>query len=1210
MNNKNHNNKMTLTRMEVIKRNGSRERVSFDKIIRRIEGICEKLMLKRIDPIDISKDTIQGIYNGITTEELDFFAAQKCAEKIIDDPEYNNLAAGLCVSSLHKSTSSDFMEVTEKLFRNTDSEGKSASLVTQEYYNAVKNNINRINAMIDYERDYLFDFFAIKTLERAYLIRIKNDKKEITNSEPNNKKNKSSKKEKTMLKKYGRIIERPQHMIMRVAIGIHFNDMDSVKETYDLISQQFFTHASPTLYNAGSLYPQLSSCFLLHMGDSIEGIFKTLTNSAYISKRAGGIGIHISEIRAKGSIIKGTNGTSDGIVPLARHVNTLARYINQGGRRNGAISLYAEPWHPDIYDFCDLKKETGAEELRARDVFLALWIPDLFMKRVAERGKWSLMCPNECKGLVDSYGDKFEELYIQYENEEKYVRQVNAEDLWFHILEAQTETGTPYMLYKDHCNNKSNQKNLGTIRSSNLCVTGDTKILTDEGHKEIITLVGQKVKIWNGRTWSNVIVNKTGINKELLQITFSNGVTLKCTPEHRFYLQTTYGSKKYIKKEAHELIKNDKLLKWKLPHSIEINNKDEFKYPYTHGFFCGDGTTFDNYAKTKKYPKLYLYGEKKQLLDYIAKDSWTINVDCDRYDIILPKDIAKKFIIPFNTSLETRLKWFEGYCDADGTIAVNNTNESLQITSTEFDFLSSIRLMLQTMGVESKVTLNKKERYELLPDGKNGLKKYRCKEIWRLLISSNGLYHLHTLGFSPKRLKFNARNPQRNAEQFVRVESVIKLDAKEDTYCFTEFDRHMGMFNGILAGQCAEIIEYSDDEETAVCNLASICLHRFIETDPETNELFYNFDKLCQVAQVVTKNLDKIIDINHYPTPEAERSNMRHRPIGVGVQGLADVYCILDLPFDSEEAQILNKKIFETIYYGCVKASNELAKTKGRYQTFEGSPFSEGKLQYHLWGLTEKDLLMNWDWLGLIESIKKHGMRNSLLTALMPTASTSQIMNSNECFEPFTSNLYTRTTLAGEYVIVNKYLVEKLISMGLWTKQVKDEFIYDNGSIQNIASIPDEIKDIFKTGYEMRTKPVLDQAIGRGPFIDQSQSMNIFSNEADFDSLTSSHFYGWENGLKTGMYYLRSKAAINAIKFGLDPEVIRKIEKKRKKLDKLNQDYDNENISYQDSEDHSFDSESDSDDPRRINEIDEHLNTNSQKKTRADMYKSCDMCSG
>lgn len=767
--------------MQIIKRNGTKQNISFDKIIARISGICNQLNLDRIDPIKIAQMTIQGVYNNMHTRELDFYAAQKCSEMIIDDIQYGRLAGGLCMSNLQKETSDNFMTTTDRLYK--------LNLITPKYYNIVKKNQYYLKQIIDYDRDYLFDFFAYKTLERAYLLKDKTNKTSV-------------------------IIERPQDMIMRVAITVHENDLTRLKETYDLMSNQFFTHASPTLYNSGALKQQLSSCFLMHMGDNIDDIFGTLTDAAKISKFAGGIAISISDIRGKGSYIKGTNGRSDGIVPLARHVNTLVRYINQGGRRNGAIALYIEPWHPDVIDFCELKLKTGIDEKRARDIFLALWISDLFMKRVKNNEMWSLMCPNECPNLTSTYGTEFEELYLKYEKEKKYVKQIKASDLWHLIWKCQTETGVPYMLYKDHVNKKSNQKNIGVIRSSNLC---------------------------------------------------------------------------------------------------------------------------------------------------------------------------------------------------------------------------------------------------------------------------------------------------------------------------------------------CEIVEHSNKDEIAVCNLGSLCLSKFVKSDDVDDDAttVFDYDKLLQVTRVLTRNLNKIIDVNFYPVDKAKVSNNKHRPIGVGVQGLADVYCKMGLAYDSPEAMIINKKIFETIYFGALQESCQMAKEDGPYSTFKGSPASQGILQYHMCNMTEKDLLMGFDWTTLIKDIVKHGIRNSLLVALMPTASTSQLMGNNECFEPFTSNLYTRSTQAGEYVIVNKHLINTLIENNLWTPEIKEEFIYDGGSIQNIDEIPQHIKDLFKTAYEMKIKPVVQQSIDRSPFVDQSQSLNIFCKEPNFKRITSSHFYGWKNGLKTGMYYLRGQPAVNPIQFGLSMKTIRRIETKR-----------------------------------------------------------------
>ena len=831
-----------INRMEVIKRDGRRERVSFDKIIIRIEGICQRLKLDRINPIKIAQDTVQGLYNGITTEELDFYAANKCAEMILDDPQYSQLAAGLCISNLHKNTLDNFYKVTEKLYNNVDQEQKSNPLITTKYFNTVKKYQDKIQSVIDYDRDYLFDFFAVKTLERAYLIRLKNDLTHINVQEKSNDKD-----ELAMRKKYGYIVERPQHLFMRVAIGIHNDDIDSAIETYNLLSQHYFTHASPTLYNAGSNRPQLSSCFLLGINDSLNDIFDTIKNVALISKWAGGIGIHISDIRCKGSLIRGTNGNSDGIIPLARVINEVGRYVNQGGRRNGAIALYIEPWHGDIYEFLDLRKNTGIETMRARDIFLALWIPDLFMKRVRDDSYWSLMCPDECPNLTNTYGEEFEQLYISYENQGKYKKRIKAKDLWFHILEAQIETGMPYMTYKDNVNKQSNQKNIGVIKSSNLC---------------------------------------------------------------------------------------------------------------------------------------------------------------------------------------------------------------------------------------------------------------------------------------------------------------------------------------------SEIVEYSTAEEIAVCNLGSICLPKFVE---EINgQKVYNYEKLRYVSKVLTKNLNKVIDINYYPTEGSRISNMKHRPIGVGVQGLADTYCKMDMAFDSEEAKILNKKMFETIYYGCLEASVELAKKDGAYESFKGSPFSQGLLQYHLWNLDESKLLMNYDWNSLINDVKLYGTRNSLLTTAMPTASTSQIMNNSEGIEPYTTNLFLRRTSAGEFPVINKYLIEKLISNNLWTKELREEFLYENGSIQNIEEIPKKIKEIFKTAFEMKNKSIIQQAIERGPFIDQSQSLNFFSNTPDTTMLTSAHFYTWTNKLKTGMYYLRSQPAVNAIKFGLDPDAIKRINSKRKIFNQ-------ELLSVSDESD--------------------NQNDNSNSKNRS-KFKDCESCAG
>lgn len=758
--------------MQVIKRGGKREDVNFNKITARIKKLCYGLNPKYIESIEVSKRVIQGLYDGVSTVELDNLAAETAASMATIHPDYTTLAARIAVSNLHKNTNKSFSATMRSLFNYIDPKtGEKAGLISKEFFNIVKEHKDLLNSAIIYDRDYSFDYFGFKTLERSYLMRTD-----------------------------GKIIERPQHMFMRVAIGIHGNDIESALETYELMSQKWFIHATPTLFNAGTPRPQLSSCFLLSMqDDSIEGIFNTLTQCAKISQSAGGIGLSVHNIRSKGSYIKGTGGHSNGLVPMLRVFNDTARYVDQGGgKRKGAFAIYLEPWHSDIFDFLDLKKNHGKEEMRARDLFYAMWISDLFMKRVKADADWSLFCPNECPGLYDTYGDEFEVLYEKYEKEGKARKTVRAQELWFAILDAQVETGTPYMLYKDAANQKSNQKNLGTIRSSNLCT---------------------------------------------------------------------------------------------------------------------------------------------------------------------------------------------------------------------------------------------------------------------------------------------------------------------------------------------EILEYTSKDEVAVCNLASIALSRFAENGE------YDFDRLNEITQIVTKNLNKVIDINYYPVIEAENSNTRHRPIGIGVQGLADAFIKMRLPFESEEAKQLNRDIFETIYFGALTASKDLAKEQGAYQTYEGSPISEGILQFDLWGVQPSN---RWDWEGLKKEIKKYGVRNSLLLAPMPTASTSQILGNNECFEPYTSNIYTRRVLSGEFIVVNQHLLKDLISMDMWNDQVRNALIANNGSIQHIEGMPEDLKELYKTSWEIKQKVIIDMAADRGAYICQSQSMNVFMENANYSKLSSMHFYAWQKGLKTGMYYLRTRSAVDPIKFTLDAAYMKK----------------------------------------------------------------------
>ena len=758
--------------MFVIKRDGTQESVKFDKITARVQKLSYGLDAHYVDPIQVAKKVIDGVYDGVNTVDLDNLAAETAASLTTKHPDYALLASRIAVSNLHKNTIKSFSKTIEILYNYIDPKtNQRASLIADDVYEIVMKNAQILDSSIIYDRDFGYDYFGFKTLERSYLLRT-----------------------------YGKVTERPQHMLMRVSIGIHKEDIAAAIETYNLMSERWFTHATPTLFNAGTPKPQMSSCFLLQTKeDSIDGIYDTLKQCARISQSAGGIGLAIHKVRATGSYIKGTNGTSNGILPMLKVFNETARYVDQGGgKRKGSIAVYLEPWHADVFEFLEIRKNHGKEEMRARDLFTALWIPDLFMKRVEAEGTWSLMCPNECPGLYTSYGAEFEALYTKYEAEGKFRKQIPARELWAAIIDSQIETGNPYMLYKDACNLKSNQSHLGTIQSSNLCT---------------------------------------------------------------------------------------------------------------------------------------------------------------------------------------------------------------------------------------------------------------------------------------------------------------------------------------------EIVEYTSPDEVAVCNLASIALPRFVDEKEGT----FDHQKLFDVTYTITKNLNKVIDRNYYPIPEARNSNMRHRPIGLGVQGLADAFILMRYPFESEEAKKLNAEIFETIYYASMTASKDLAIKEGYYESYPGSPLSKGIMQFDMWGVTPSP---RWEWDVLKEEVKKHGVRNSLLLAPMPTASTSQILGNNECFEPYTSNIYSRRVLSGEFAVVNKHLLRDLVKLGLWNDSLKNKIIASNGSVQNIPEVPQNIKDIYKTVWEIKQRTIIDMAADRGAFICQSQSLNLFIQDANFAKLSSAHFYAWKKGLKTGMYYLRTKAAADAIKFTVDQSAL------------------------------------------------------------------------
>ena len=937
--------------MKVIKRDGSYEEISFDKVLRRIRTLwgmhLPQPLSSDISPDEIAQKVCARIYDSVKTSELDELAAQICATMVTTHPDYGVLAARIAISNHHKNTSPSFSETVTMLYNAKDVHGNHNPLVSEELMDIVMNHRDKLNSIIDYDRDYSFDYFGFKTLERSYLLKI--DKKPV---------------------------ERPQHMWMRVALGIHAYDIKEALETYEYMSQRFFTHATPTLFNAGTPRAQLSSCYLLDVEDSVTGMYKTVSDCAQISKYAGGIGVHIHDIRSRGSHIRGTNGISSGIIPMLRVFNNTARHINQAGKRAGSIAMYLEPWHSDVEAFLDIRKNQGAEEERCRDLFTALWIPDLFMTRVQQNEEWSLMCPDRCPGLSDVYGEEFDALYEKYEAEGRAIKKVKAQTIWYAILKSQIETGTPYLCYKDACNKKSNQANIGTIKSSNLCVAPETMILTDKGDVCIADLEDQQVFVWNGYEFSQTTVRKTGTMQKLMTVHFSNSKTLRCTPYHKFY--TSNG----------------------------------------------------------------------------------------------------------------------------GTVAADD-------------------LVVGT----------------------------RLRE-----------YVLPSLGDIP------------SLPMHIVVTDINQLGEYDDTYCFNEPLRHAGVFNGILTGQCSEIIEYSDPEQVASCNLASIGLPTFVVTKTDTDShVYFDYEALHKVSRVVTRNLNKVIDRTFYPIPEARYANLLHRPLGIGVQGLADVFALLRLPFDSPEASEVNRRIFEVIYHGCMTESAAIARRRaemraemraavsgddradalakhlnmipqeaaltaypGAYATFVGSPVSKGVLQFDMWGVTPlPDTGLDWE--GLRADIAKWGIRNSLLIANMPTASSSQILGFNECFEPFTSNMFQRQTMAGEFTIINKYLIRDLLDLGLWSLDMKDRILGGGGSVQAITEIPENIRALYKTVWEIKQKVLIDQAADRGAFVCQSQSLNLFVEDTDFNKLTSMHFYAWKKGLKTGVYYLRTRPKARIAAYTLAP---------------------------------------------------------------------------
>jgi ribonucleoside-diphosphate reductase alpha chain len=1060
--------------MFVTKRNGHRETMSFDKILKRIKKVGQEVNIK-INYTSLAIKVIDQLYDGISTTQIDELTTEQCASLSSTHSDYNILAGRVAISNHHKNTKGSFFHVMKDLYNYKDMHGNHYPLISQTLYKTITHfGKEKIDSICDYNRDYLIDFFGVKTLERAYLMRI-------------NKK----------------IVERPQHMWLRVSLGIHDRDFDRVIETYTYMSQKYFTHATPTLFNAGTPTPQLSSCYLMAMEkDSIDGIFNTLKDCALISKWAGGIGLHIHNVRASGSQIRGTNGTSNGIVPMLKVFNNTAKYVDQGGgKRNGSFAIYLEPWHADVEMFLQMRKNHGDEELKARDLFYALWVPDLFMKRVKEGKSWTLMCPSECPGLSDVIGDDFVTLYEKYETEGKGRSTIPARDLWFQILDSQMETGTPYLLFKDASNKKSNQQNLGVIKSSNLCVSPGTNVLTSEGQYPIYSLwsgnyteeerqKNKTVKVWNGKEFSAVEIVKTGEDVKFVDVHTSDGMVLTCTPYHKFYIRD--GKTQTYIEDAQNVLPGDLL--------------EESDFPVIDG----PETFPDN------------------------TDPLQEGCDTGVHNVLMSKESNQPLFVPINYNMKDKMLWLSGFIEPYVVKCIKEDSDSIRVPSISITFLEDLKYMLQTCGINTilhtfltiETYTNHRSHYDsdVIPKAEWIITLVQLRYLKE---ANNDLnFKTFTWGFP---LLTEEEKQSILMKPNVRILKVTQSDKVDDSYCFTDPISHAGIFNGIRTSQCTEIIEYSDENETAVCNLASIALPAFI--NKETNS--FNFEELHKITRIVTRNLNKVIDINFYPTEKTKVSNMRHRPIGLGVQGLADVFLMLKLSFSCEEAKTINKYIFETIYHAALEESCLMSQEDGHYETFPGSPASNGLLQFDMWNVQPGNTRYDWD--ELKERIKLHGLRNSLLVAPMPTASTSQILGYNECIEPITSNIYSRRTLAGEFILVNRYLMQEMLEKDLWNETFKNHMVANNGSIQSLDYLSKELRERYRTVWEIPMKDLVDMAADRGAYICQSQSLNLWLEDPNYNTMTSMHFYSWQKGLKTGIYYLRRRPKHQAQQFTIEP---------------------------------------------------------------------------
>lgn len=1088
----------------VINKKGEHVELDFNRVLYRLSELKNMKLVLNVNVPLIAQNTIKMMVNGISTKELDEISIKFCASMLTNELDYDKMAVRLIVDNLHRETEYCYLKTINNI-QNYVVNGEQVIILHDKLVKFVNNYYDKINCALDYDMDYKYTYFGIKTLMKSYLLKHSYGSSDYI------------------------IKERPQHMLMRVSIGINLNQIDdngktseetisSIFKTYKLMSKKYYTHATPTLFNSGTHRQAMSSCFLLSVEDSLIDIYKTLTDTAMISKWSGGVGIHVSQVRATNSMITSTNGKSEGIIPMLKMYNDSAVYVSQGGgKRKGSTAVYLETWHADIFDFLDLKKPVGDESRRARDLFLALWICDLFMERLqkaiqtGEEVKWSLFCPSKAKGLADVYGQEYKDLYLKYENDRIWNKQVSIVDLWTHILEVQMESGVPYISYKDHVNKKNNQNNLGTIKSSNLCVKGDTYILTDNGNHKIESLVGKNVNVWNGTEFSETTIHLTGENKKLIKLIFSNGAYIECTPYHKFFIQK---NNKEVKVDASELELGDKIITCDYP-SIDvrkINDNYNEGFAYTSGFYMGHTT----YNKEKDCIISY---HSKKILNYAIKYK-SCKIDNNKNKIYyMYKEITEITEPPLNESMTYKKEWLAGFIDSCGVISSNKKTFTNHIINDNIYLLQLVRLLCNTMGMNPRISSNK-----LLFNEKDTIYMYKELKIDPNIICYNSSFTSYL---------YNTKKNTKTNDIYLK--SVEEVEGEWDTYCFNEKIKHKGVFNGILSGNCNEINIYTDKNNIGVCNLASICLSKFVEKK-SNGDKFYDYNKLHSVCKSAIYNLNKVIDNNVYPVKEGEEADRKNRPVGLGVQSLAKVFFKLGMPFVSTISKEINKKIFETMYHASLEASCELAKEYGTYENYSTSMISKGILQPDLWGAEQTDL---WNWAELRNNIKEYGVRNSLLMALMPTASTAQIMGNTESFEPISSNIFVRNTLSGTFQIVNKYLVRDLKKLNLWNDEMKQRIIAMDGSIQHINSIPTDIKQKYLTIWEIKQKDLIDMESDRNAYICQSTSSNRYLKNPDNAKLTSMHMYAWKKGLKTGMYYLRSQSAVNAVKFNVDTDILK-----------------------------------------------------------------------